>query len=637
METLADFIAPLPPIDTGDPTLDALIDRIESDEDPEASEALAARADAGPALCRRLEQVAASVRDVDDARKADATVHQQIHAEKSDRFGRIEALALAVAAQLTPPGEAALLHVFEEHPWSDARQLAGVALVPVASTSTLARMARAMDDLDPTRVWVRDVGTAAAVRLDPATAFDRLAARFEPELALRSSDFVRGLFAAVDACPPVDPRWYPFIARFYAHREAVVVDAFFKAHPLPEAVDAVAAFVVARAARGEPWIGYLGALVAWGPAGRAAGPAVVTAVSAALDAGWFDHRLASPLGALVAMDDPSLLPALRALLPKAKRKAKTALEEAITKLARNEPPGAAAADKPAGKAKTAKAKKPVDPERAPLVAQLAGAGFSERRVAELVELATPRIALTVSGARAGGVGTSRFGGEPDLPAGTEWPVVRLTKKAASDQMFVELSEVPHVVDDKHVIFPLGFVAQLRLEELAPLDREGRLPRAGLLSFFARQDIRDGEHGDLSRLVSRVLFHERLGDLGPVPAPSQVPERDRHAACDITATRELPLAPPSFARALGLVDDEGARYEKLYDEMVTSSGFGLLGHARAAYFRGLPQKGESLLLQCQSGGGTTFEWGDSSSIFFLLASAALARSDFTKSLCVADEL
>lgn len=629
--TFADFIEPLPTIATGDPVLDALIGRIESNQDREASEALAAHTNAGPALVARLEQVAASLHDVDSASQAEAVVYQAVHVDMTNRCGRIQALSLSIAAQITPAGEAVLLRIFEEHPSRDARYFVGLALGPVASPATLARMARAMDDLEPTRVWVRDVGTEAAVRLDPATAFDRLAARFEPELALPSSYFARGLFAAVAACPPIDPRWYPFFARFYAHREAVVVDAFFKNHSAPEAVEAVGTFIAARAAAGEPWVGYLTAPVVWGPAGRALGPAIVAAVTAALDVGWSDYRLVSPLGVLVAMDDPTLLPALRALLPSAKRKAKTALVETITKLARNEPPQAAAP----GKTKSKKAKKPLDPERAQLAERLAGARFSERRVAELVELAAPRIAFTVSEAHAQGVGTSRFGGDPDLPRGTEWPVVRLTKKAAAEQLFVELAEVPHAVDGKHVILPLGFVAQLRLEELSPFDPDARLPPAGLLSFFARQDIQEGQHGDLFRVASRVLFHETLDDIVPLSPPPHVPERDRHVPVAITATRELALAPPQFVE--GLVDDEGARYGELYDEVVTSSRFGLLGHARAAYFRGLPKKGESLLLQCQSGGGTSFEWGDVSSIFFLLANAALARRDFTKAVCVADEL
>ncbi len=635
-QTLHDFILPLPPIATGDAERDALLDRLESEGDEDAIAALAARADAGPALVARLVQLAEAVLDVDSADQAEVSVHHAVHAEKTDRLGRIEAVAVEVAARRTPDGEAAMLRIFEEHPWSEARHIVGLSLVTVASPPTLARMAQAMDEVRPKHVWVRDVGTAAAVRLDPSTAFDRLAARFEPELAQPNSYFVRGLFAGVGASPPVDPRWFPYIARVYAHREAVTVDVFFKAQPVPAAVDAVAAFIAARAAAGEPWIAYTGmTLAVWGPAGRSAGPAVVAAASAALDAGWTDYRLVGPLTALVAIDDPAMLPALRALAPKAKRKAKTALAEAITKLARNEPAEAESAG-PAPKPKP-KPKKALDPERAPLATLLHGAGFSEARVAELVALAWPRITLEVSASAPTGVGKSRLGGEPDLPPGAEWPSVRLTKQAANDQLFVELSTVPHTLDGKHVILPLGFVAQLRLEDLAPLDPEGRLPETGLLSFFARQGLQQGSHGDLFRIASRVLFHEATDALAPVAPPPEVIDQDRHEARAVVLHRELPLAPPQLARTVGLLDDESARYDALYDAHVTSSGFGVLGRARAAYVRGLPGKGESLLLQCVSDGGTTFTWGDASSIFFLIADAALKRRDFTKVVCVADEL
>ncbi len=378
-------------------------------------------------------------------------------------------------------------------------------------------------------------------------------------------------------------------------------------------------------------------LAKWGSKGRAAGPVVVQALDAALDAGLTDFRLTGPLNVLVAMDDPSLLPALRAIEGKAKRKAKTAIQEMLTKLARNEPAPAAKATKASTSTpKSAGAKKAADPERDALAKHCADAGFSAARVAELVGLARNRIVLEPAKKGASGLGENRFGGEPDLPRGATWPVVRLTKTEAKEQLFQELAAIPHAVDGKHVIMPLGFVAQLRLETLAPLDLDGKLPKAGLLSFFARQDIQPGEHGELFRITATVLFHEDTGDLVPHSPPADVQKRDRHPACAIKLTREIPLAPPPFAYALGLVNDESSRYDTLYGKSAASPPFGALGYARAAYYRGLPSRNETLLLQVASGDGTGFGWGDDSSIFFLIADAALKKRDFAKAVCVADE-
>lgn len=63
------------------------------------------------------------------------------------------------------------------------------------------------------------------------------------------------------------------------------------------------------------------------------------------------------------------------------------------------------------------------------------------------------------------LGASRFGGRPDLASATNWPV--------------------HV--EKKRERPLDFVAQFRLEDLAPLDEAKLLPKSGLLSFFVLGD------------------------------------------------------------------------------------------------------------------------------------------------------
>ena len=63
------------------------------------------------------------------------------------------------------------------------------------------------------------------------------------------------------------------------------------------------------------------------------------------------------------------------------------------------------------------------------------------------------------------VGSTHIGGAPDLPKGTAWP--------------------------KGSKGPMGFVAQVRLEDVAPFDAEHLLPKSGLLSFFLGAEEDDG--------------------------------------------------------------------------------------------------------------------------------------------------
>ncbi|HIT48200.1 MAG TPA: DUF1963 domain-containing protein [Candidatus Coprenecus stercoripullorum] len=65
-----------------------------------------------------------------------------------------------------------------------------------------------------------------------------------------------------------------------------------------------------------------------------------------------------------------------------------------------------------------------------------------------------------------GVCASRMWGNPALPEGFGYPVY---------------------TDNEGDDYPYFFICQINLAELAPYDRENRLPHAGLLSFFAKID------------------------------------------------------------------------------------------------------------------------------------------------------
>ncbi len=94
----------------------------------------------------------------------------------------------------------------------------------------------------------------------------------------------------------------------------------------------------------------------------------------------------------------------------------------------------------------------------------------------LIALLRPAIALSATRADDAQIplGASKFGGAPDVPPGFEWPMW----------------------NDK----PLGFLAQINLEEVAPFDVEELLPKSGLLSFFFSWEDWSGTGEDLCRIL-----------------------------------------------------------------------------------------------------------------------------------------
>jgi hypothetical protein len=182
-----------------------------------------------------------------------------------------------------------------------------------------------------------------------------------------------------------------------------------------------------------------------------------------------------------------------------------------------------------------------------------------RVAGEVLGLVRPaiRLALTRAEETAIPVGTTKVGGTADLPLGTQWPWWRGG--------------------------PLPFIAQVRLEEVAPLDLEGDLPHEGLLSFFyAPSDPESGEPVDADPDVDptawRLLYTpdatrlERRLERWPRPERLFYRFWTSYPACAVTCSRRLTLPEVEAAavRALGLTDDEHNAYVDLV--MGTSAGF-----------------------------------------------------------------
>lgn len=65
---------------------------------------------------------------------------------------------------------------------------------------------------------------------------------------------------------------------------------------------------------------------------------------------------------------------------------------------------------------------------------------------------------------------SKWWGNPDLPPQAEYPLMKVTEE-----------------DGSETEYPLTFICQIDCADIAPFDKEGLLPREGMLYFFAAID------------------------------------------------------------------------------------------------------------------------------------------------------
>lgn len=240
-----------------------------------------------------------------------------------------------------------------------------------------------------------------------------------------------------------------------------------------------------------------------------------------------------------------------------------------------------------------------------------------RRIAglERISAVAPGVALTTDGAvlawggRApsprrprdpgGPPGRTRLGGRPDLPIGTPWPL-------GPDQR------------------PLPFVAQVNLADTAPLDREGVLPRSGLLSFFF--DSSGIEEG------ARVVYTPAETHLRRLEPPEELAAGERFRPVALIPEREATLPPAwhgPMTSHLELPDEAWSAYE--FDQEVVDQGpwHRMLGHPDDVQGDPRPSGDVVLLLQLSEDDGAGMEWGDTGCIYFMIRGTDLAALRFDR--------
>ncbi len=172
------------------------------------------------------------------------------------------------------------------------------------------------------------------------------------------------------------------------------------------------------------------------------------------------------------------------------------------------------------------------------------------------------------------LGASKFGGKPHLPADFDWPWYHGEKLAYDGKEFSKVK----------ADCPLSFLLQIDLGELTPLDRDGLLPKDGLLSFFYELDSQPWGYSPAHGGGGRVYWFPAGTPLAETGFPAEL-EEDFHLpelALELEAAPCLPdwsdleiLAPELQEQLEGAYD----RYDEMKKELGCPSEFAshLLGY------------------------------------------------------------
>ena len=164
-----------------------------------------------------------------------------------------------------------------------------------------------------------------------------------------------------------------------------------------------------------------------------------------------------------------------------------------------------------------------------------------------------------------GIGSTRCGGAPDVPANFEWPTF-----------------VTNTYEDE-VIKPhsLAFLAQFRCEDLAKYDKDHLLPEKGLLSFFYELGSQRWGFDPEDSGCARVFWFEDAENLVRADFPDDLPEEFRFEQKDISLKAMDSYPDLEDCDSLD-IDGDDDDYCEMLEEMIgtgeCSDGAKLLGWA-----------------------------------------------------------
>ncbi|MFN8537070.1 MAG: YwqG family protein [Thermomicrobiales bacterium] len=224
--------------------------------------------------------------------------------------------------------------------------------------------------------------------------------------------------------------------------------------------------------------------------------------------------------------------------------------------------------------------------------------------------------------RGGGLplGASKFGGQPDLPAGFEWPYTRADLLLGGFSDLNDLnSEFEYTA--RGIRYPLAFVAQLNLAEFAHLDLAHQLPEEGILYFFFDhmwyyEAIEGEEYRSWITLYHPSSHVDGVNRL-PYPNDLQTKSRFKERALGVRLETSLPsyskydqgLVKRFAMPDLRFTDDEYDSYRHLreiYAEVDEEEGSPTPIHRLLGYPE--PVQG-NMQLDCQLGSHGILDWED----------------------------
>ncbi|MBT9394633.1 DUF1963 domain-containing protein [Hymenobacter sp. NST-14] len=165
---------------------------------------------------------------------------------------------------------------------------------------------------------------------------------------------------------------------------------------------------------------------------------------------------------------------------------------------------------------------------------------------------TIRLHLAPDTTELSSTGSSHTGGSPDLPPHHTWPTEPQTGK------------------------PLSFIAQINLQEVAPFDEQGLLPKTGILYFFysAEQEAWGYDIQDAG-MFSVQFYHGDGSNLLSASFPDSLAEDARFTPCALVPQAEISMCfdSPIFNN---LSEDEQETIFEIFNEGGSSNK--MLGYA-----------------------------------------------------------
>ena len=250
------------------------------------------------------------------------------------------------------------------------------------------------------------------------------------------------------------------------------------------------------------------------------------------------------------------------------------------------------------------------------IAQIRSSKPLASHATQLLELVRPHLRLIPRKGKTAdnAPGASRLAGDPDLPAGTPWPIG------------------PGFEGDA----PMEFIAQIDLDAVARRDVDGLLPRSGVLAFFVAQTyeggaVIHGAHDNLVRTATPGRDKPRPWGGFDVVADVVLPPPWTQL---VSGTERGPVWNPrtgereQLPAAVELEPDAYNAYADIYATWLDAVGHdqhGMFGYERM--YEGVQRADQLVLLRIDENPFTDYDFVELVSIYWLVTHDALVGHAF----------